>query len=155
LTGAQEVAFATARQNLSLPWPGCGGTVSGCQRLPRLGIAAERLGRKSRMLCPFGPSVSPAEVAAWCCAGARAALARPGRERIAPTRRIAALESREREMAVSGQDKTREVEQAARLLGRDDPESRHALGTLWDVAFDEGRLAALDELQDRFCVCMK
>ena len=58
-------------------------------------------------------------------------------------------------MAVSGQDKTREVEQAARLLGRDDPESRHALGSMWDVAFDEGRLAALDELQDRFCVCMK
>jgi hypothetical protein len=58
-------------------------------------------------------------------------------------------------MAVSGQDKTRAVEQAARLLGRDDPESRQALGSLWDVAFDEGRLAALDELQDRFCVCMK
>jgi hypothetical protein len=65
------------------------------------------------------------------------------------------LESREREMAVSGQDKTRAVEQAARLLCRDDPESRQALGVLWDVAFDEGRLAALDELQDRFCVCMK
>ena len=60
-----------------------------------------------------------------------------------------------REMAVSGQDKTRAVELAARLLGRDDPESRQALGGLWDVAFDEGRLAALDELQDRFCVCMK
>jgi hypothetical protein len=24
-----------------------------------------------------------------------------------------------------------------------------------DEAFDSGRLAALDELQDRFCVCMK
>jgi hypothetical protein len=58
-------------------------------------------------------------------------------------------------MAVSGQDKTQAVEHAARLLGRDDPESRQALGGLWDLAFDEGRLAALDELQDRFCVCMK
>jgi hypothetical protein len=56
---------------------------------------------------------------------------------------------------VSGQDKARAVEQAARLLGRDDQESRRALGNLWDEAFDEGRLAALDELQDRFCVCMK
>jgi len=62
---------------------------------------------------------------------------------------------REREKALSGQDKTQAVEQAARLLGRDDPESRRALSSLWDVAFDEGRLAALDELQDRFCVCMK
>lgn len=44
---------------------------------------------------------------------------------------------------------------AARLLGRDDEASRHALALLWDSAFEEGRLAALDELQDRFCVCMK
>jgi len=26
---------------------------------------------------------------------------------------------------------------------------------VWDAAFEEGRLNALDELQDRFCVCMK
>jgi hypothetical protein len=26
---------------------------------------------------------------------------------------------------------------------------------LWDLAFEQGKLAALDELQDRFCVCMK
>lgn len=58
-------------------------------------------------------------------------------------------------MAVSGQDKTQAVEHAARRLGRDDPESRQTLGTLWDAAFGEGRLAALDELQDRFCVCTK
>jgi hypothetical protein len=56
---------------------------------------------------------------------------------------------------VSGQDKAQAVEQAARLLGRDDQRSRQALGSLWDEAYDEGRLAALDELQDRFCVCMK
>lgn len=56
---------------------------------------------------------------------------------------------------MNGHDRTQAVEQAAQLLGRDDLESRQALGSLWDVAFDEGRLAALDELQDRFCVCMK
>jgi len=56
---------------------------------------------------------------------------------------------------VIGQDKARAVEQAARLVGRDDPAAWQALGSLWDEAFDAGRLAALDELQDRFCVCMK
>jgi hypothetical protein len=58
-------------------------------------------------------------------------------------------------MTVTGQDKARAVEQAARLLGRDDQPAWQALGSLWDEAFDAGRLAALDELQDRFCVCMK
>ena len=29
------------------------------------------------------------------------------------------------------------------------------LGGLWEESFEHGRLAALDELQDRFCVCMK
>jgi len=56
---------------------------------------------------------------------------------------------------MGGQDKPQAVERAARLLGRDDQASRQALGRLWDEAFDQGRLAALDELQDRFCVCMK
>ena len=56
---------------------------------------------------------------------------------------------------VIGQDKARAVEQTARLLGRDDQTAWQALGSLWDEAFDAGRLAALDELQDRFCVCMK
>ena len=58
-------------------------------------------------------------------------------------------------MTVSGQGKAQAVERAARLLGRDDQASCQALGRLWDEAFEEGRLAALDELQDRFCVCMK
>jgi len=58
-------------------------------------------------------------------------------------------------MRVSGQDKAKAVAQAARLLGRDDQASRQALGSVWDEAFDNGRLAALDELQDRLCVCMK
>ena len=65
------------------------------------------------------------------------------------------LESRETEMTVNGQDKAPTVERAARLLGCDDQASRQALGNLWDEAFEAGRLAALDELQDRFCVGMK
>ena len=44
---------------------------------------------------------------------------------------------------------------AARRLGRADAESLLVLTELWETAFEEGRLAALDEFQDRFCVCMK
>ena len=51
--------------------------------------------------------------------------------------------------------KAQAVERAARLLGHDDQAFRLALGSLWEEAFENGRLAALDELQDRFCVCMK
>ena len=65
------------------------------------------------------------------------------------------VRARERETTMGGPDKAQAVERAARLLGRDDQASRQALGSLWDEAFDQGRLAALDELQDRFCVCMK
>jgi hypothetical protein len=60
-----------------------------------------------------------------------------------------------KEMTVSEQEKAQAVERAAGLLGRNDQASWRALGSLWDEAFDQGRLAALDELQDRFCVCMK
>jgi len=67
----------------------------------------------------------------------------------------AAAGNRGTEMTMSGQDKAQAMERAARLLGHDDPASWQALGSLWDEAFDNGRLAALDELQDRFCVCMK
>ena len=56
---------------------------------------------------------------------------------------------------MNAQDKAQAVEQAARLLGRDDQAARQALNALWDEAFDQGRFAALDEFQDRFCVCMK
>ncbi len=45
--------------------------------------------------------------------------------------------------------------EAAVLLGRDDEVSRQVLSRLWDGAFEDGRIAALDEFQDRFCVCMK
>jgi hypothetical protein len=51
--------------------------------------------------------------------------------------------------------KAEAVAQAAMRLGRDDDASRQALAQLWDTAFNEGRLAALEEFQDRFCVCMK
>jgi hypothetical protein len=56
---------------------------------------------------------------------------------------------------VSEQDKAQAVERAARLLGCGDQVSWQALRNLWDEAYDQGRLDALDELQDRFCVCMK
>jgi hypothetical protein len=67
---------------------------------------------------------------------------------------------KKREMTVTVQDRAQQdraqaVDQAARLLGHDDQVSRQALASLWDEAFGQGRLAALDELQDRFCVCMK
>jgi hypothetical protein len=58
-------------------------------------------------------------------------------------------------MTVGEQDKEQAVERAARLFARDDQAARQVLASLWDEAFDQGRLAALDELQDRFCVCMK
>lgn len=55
------------------------------------------------------------------------------------------------------EQKARAVAEAARRLGGeiDEQPVRRALNDLWDAAFEEGRLAALDELQDRFCVCMK
>lgn len=44
---------------------------------------------------------------------------------------------------------------AADTLADDSPAVIAVLGDLWDEAFEAGRLAALDEFQDRFCVCMK
>ena len=44
----------------------------------------------------------------------------------------------------------------ARLaLARNGTVAAEVLDSLWDESFEQGRLAALDELQDRFCVCMK
>lgn len=56
---------------------------------------------------------------------------------------------------MSDEQKAQALAGTARLLGVDDVVSRQVLGRLWDQAFEEGRLAALDEFQDRFCVCMK
>jgi hypothetical protein len=53
------------------------------------------------------------------------------------------------------EQKAHALAQAARVLGRDDEAFRLVLSGVWDAAFEEGRLTALDELQDRFCVCMK
>jgi len=47
------------------------------------------------------------------------------------------------------------VARAAGRLGNPGTASGQVLCELWDEAFEQGRLAALDELQDRFCVCMK
>jgi hypothetical protein len=58
-------------------------------------------------------------------------------------------------MTMSEQQKTEALAQAASLLGQDGEAPHQVLSQLWDLAFEQGRLAALDELQDRFCVCMK
>jgi hypothetical protein len=44
---------------------------------------------------------------------------------------------------------------AVQALGPHRIDAADILGRLWDESFEQGRLAALDELQDRFCVCMK
>ncbi len=41
------------------------------------------------------------------------------------------------------------------VLGLHGAVAEDVLGKFWDESFEQGRLAALDELQDRFCVCMK
>jgi hypothetical protein len=56
---------------------------------------------------------------------------------------------------MSEEQKAQALAGTARLLGVEGEESGQVLGRLWDRAFEEGRLAALDEFQDRFCVCMK
>jgi len=53
------------------------------------------------------------------------------------------------------EQKAQGLARAAALLGRADDQCRQVLGQLWDAAFEDGRLDALDEFQDRFCVCMK
>ena len=53
------------------------------------------------------------------------------------------------------EQKAQALARTAVLLSRDDDASRHVLAQLWDAAFEQGRLDALDEFQDRFCVCMK
>ena len=44
---------------------------------------------------------------------------------------------------------------AEQSLGMRDVVVAEVLARIWDESFEQGRLAALDELQDRFCVCMK
>lgn len=59
------------------------------------------------------------------------------------------------ELAGLSDEKRRSIAEIADRLGSADPTCVHALSGLWDAAFEQGRLAALDEFQDRFCVCMK
>jgi hypothetical protein len=59
------------------------------------------------------------------------------------------------EQMLHPQEKARAIEQAAQRLGGADEATAQVLADLWDTAFQEGRLAALDEFQDRFCTCMK
>ena len=59
------------------------------------------------------------------------------------------------QLEVVGQGKARigPIDEIRR--GLHDVGALQVLSELWDSAFESGRLAALDELQDRFCVCMK
>jgi hypothetical protein len=55
---------------------------------------------------------------------------------------------------VSDDRRDEALQRVLSLCGRDDETTQRA-ASLWDEAFEAGRLEALDELQDRFCVCMK
>jgi hypothetical protein len=59
------------------------------------------------------------------------------------------------ETTVSDKPREEALQRVVSLCGRDDEVIQHAVASLWDEAFEAGRLEALDELQDRFCVCMK
>ena len=55
---------------------------------------------------------------------------------------------------MSDQRRDEALQRVLSLCG--DNEALHAaVASLWDEAFGAGRLQALVELQDRFCVCMK
>jgi hypothetical protein len=52
-------------------------------------------------------------------------------------------------------EKAKALGDASKQLGLHDDRARQVLSDLWSAAFEQGRLDAMDELQDRFCVCMK
>ncbi|HEY7323727.1 MAG TPA: hypothetical protein VH520_02780 [Streptosporangiaceae bacterium] len=56
---------------------------------------------------------------------------------------------------MSDQRRDEALNRVLSLCGHDDEAIKHAVTSLWDEAFEAGRIEALDELQDRFCVCMK
>ena len=58
-------------------------------------------------------------------------------------------------MAMSTQEKAAVLAGVAHVLGLHGAAAGDVLSKLWDESFEQGRLAAIDELQDRFCVCMK
>ncbi len=59
------------------------------------------------------------------------------------------------EQMLRPQQRAQALALAAERLSQTDQASSQVLADLWDTAFNEGRLAALDEFQDRFCTCMK
>jgi hypothetical protein len=58
-------------------------------------------------------------------------------------------------MAMNEEQKAAALAGAVQALGLDGAVAEDVLSRLWDESFEQGRLAALDELQDRFCVCMQ
>lgn len=56
---------------------------------------------------------------------------------------------------MNDKQKAAALARAVEALGQPGAVTADVLGKLWDESFEMGRLAALDELQDRFCVCMK
>jgi hypothetical protein len=58
-------------------------------------------------------------------------------------------------MAMSKEEKAAALAAAVQVLGLHGSVAEDVLRKLWDESFEQGRVAALDELQDRFCVCMK
>lgn len=56
---------------------------------------------------------------------------------------------------MNDENKVAAVNRAEEALGQYGAVATEVLGRLWEESFEKGRLAALDELQDRFCVCMK
>lgn len=59
------------------------------------------------------------------------------------------------ETEMNDERKAAGLARAGQALGQHGAVAADVLGRLWDESFEQGRLAALDELQDRFCVCMK
>lgn len=47
------------------------------------------------------------------------------------------------------------IDHAVQVLCQPGAAATQVLASLWDEAYEQGRLAALDELSGRFCVCMK
>jgi hypothetical protein len=101
-------------------------------------------------------------------ASTAAMIAPPGRGRRSRSRRPTGPEARPGTVAqcndnsawswekkVSEQRREEALQRVVSLCAHDDEVIRRAVASLWDEAFETGRLGALDELQDRFCVCMK
>jgi hypothetical protein len=61
----------------------------------------------------------------------------------------------EEETGMNDENKAAALARAGQALGQDGVLAADVLGRLWEESFEQGRLAALDELQDRLCVCMK